>query len=164
MKRKLNTVWLCILVLSGIGMAQMRATFHIEGDGVGYLLLNGVIVTFEHDKPLSPEAFKTMVLDSLNRLNKEADLALEQKHIDQNFYTRYRRVLLVLRLVMVKAKGVEDTILDDTIIEEVNKFDSQAEMKKGDPVEGLGSVAGAVAEELLSLKRYLDEQAGKKEN
>ena len=164
MTQKLGTALLCIFILSGVGMAQMRATFHIEGDGVGYLLLNGVIVTFEHDKPLSPEAFKTMVLDSLNRLNKEADMALAEKHIDQSFFTRYKRVLLVLRLVMVKVKGIEDTILDDTIIEEVNKFDSTAKLTQGDTIWGLGSVAGAVAEELLSMKKYLDDHGEKKKD
>lgn len=164
MIRKICLLLICIIILTGAAPAQMKATFHIEGDGVGYLLLNGVIVTFEHDKPLSPEAFQTMVLGSLNRLNKEADLALAQKHIDTHFFTRYKRIILVLRLVMVKIKGTEDTILDAAIIEEVNKFDSQAKMNKGDTVSGLGSVAGAVAEELLSMKKYLDDRAGIKKD
>ena len=164
MTRKPYLIWIVIFILTGVTLAQMKATFHIEGDGVGYLLLNGVIVTFEHDKPLSPEAFKTKVFASLNRLKKEADLALSQKHIDTHFFTRYKRILLVLRLVMIKDKGIEDTILDATIIEEVNKFDSQAKMNKGDTVGGLGSVAGAVAEELLSLKKYIDEMSNPKEN
>ena len=160
MTRKTFLTWIFISILAGVTFAQMRATFHIEGDGVGYLLLNGVIVTFEHDKPLPPETFKTRVLTSLNRLNKEGALALSQKHIDNHFFTRYKRILLVLRLVMVRTKEIEDTILDATIIEEVNKFDSQTKMTKGDTVWGLGSVAGAVAEELLSLKKYLDDKSG----
>ena len=136
----------------------MKPTFHIKGNGVGYILLNGVIVTFEGLNPQKPDEWRKKVHISLNRLNKEASLAKTQEKIDEPFFTRYRRILLVLKLVMLKGKEKGDTILNSFIVQEVNKFDIKTKMKEHELVKGIGSVAGAVAEELLSLKKYLDKQ------
>jgi len=140
----------------------MKSTFHIKGNGVGYILLNGVIVTFEGLNPQEPDEWRKKVHTSLNRLNKEAVLARTQQKIDEPFFTRYRRILLVLKLVMLKGKDEKDTILNSYIVQEVNKFDIKTKMKEHEIVKGIGSVAGAVAEELLSLKKYLDEKKEQK--
>lgn len=168
MLRRICYIFLILSVCTNLAFTQkkdpaMKPTFHIKGNGVGYILLNGVIVTFEGLNPKKPDEWRKKVHISLNRLNKEADLARIQNKIDEPFFTRYRRILLVLKLVMLKGKDDKDTILNSYIVQEVNKFDIKTKMKEHELVMGIGSVAGAVAEELLSLKKYLDQQKEYKE-
>lgn len=153
----IGVICMVCLLLSGPLLSQMKATFHIEGDGVGYVLLNGVITTFEGPLPKTPEEGKKRFLTSLNRLMAEARTARSREKIDAAFFERYKRILLVLNLVILKEKN-ENQVLDSFIIQEVNQFDTSQKMGEGDMVMGIGSVAGAVAEELMSLKKYLDDQ------
>lgn len=148
---------MAILLLSNPLLSQMKATFHIEGDGVGYLLLNGVITTFEVPVPKDPEELKKQFLSSLNRLLVEAQAARTQEKITAVFFERFKRVLLVLNLAILMEKD-ENRVLESFIIQEVNKFDTSRKMGKEERVIGIGSVAGAVAEELMSMKKYLDDQ------
>jgi hypothetical protein len=153
----IGVICMVCLLLSGPLLSQMKATFHIEGDGVGYVLLNGVITTFEGPLPGTSEEVKKRFLTSLNRLMAEARIARSREKIDAAFFERFKRILLVLNLVILKEKN-ENQVLDSFIIQEVNQFHTSQKMGEEDMVMGIGSVAGAVAEELLSLKKYLDNQ------
>jgi len=155
--------WLLVVWLAVSLPAQQKATFSIEGDGIGYVLLNEVVKLFEEMAPAG-DAFRDKIMQGLNRLFGEVRVAREQKHIDKFFFERYDRILLVLKLVMLKAdKGKEaaDPILDAVIIREINNFDIPQKLSEGGSVQGIGSVAGDVATELLSLKKYLDKLKSK---
>ncbi len=148
---------LAALAAAGLS-AQMKPTFTIEGDGIGYLLLNDVVKLFEEMAPAGGD-FRAKVMQGLDRLFQEARLAREKKLIDAHFIERYHRVLLVLKLVLLKSdagKGSVDPIVDALIVREVNQFDDPVKMSEGGAIQGIGSVAGTVATELLSLKKYLD--------
>jgi len=159
MRLRFIMFWLLAFMATTGLPAQMKPTFTIEGDGVGYVLLNDVVKLFEGMAPAGG-GFRDQVMQGLDRLYGEARLARERKHVDRTFLERYHRVLLVLKLVILKSdagKGSADPIVDALIVREVNLFDDPVKMSEGGAIQGIGSVAGTVATELLSLKKYLDE-------
>jgi len=157
---RMKSIMVCLLAALAAAHlpAQAKATFTIEGEGVGYVLLNDVVKLFEGMAPPG-DNFRDKIMQGLDRLYQEARLASEQKHVDAPFLERYNRVLLVLKLVILKSdagKGTADPIVDSLIIREMNRFDVSEKLAEGTALQGIGSVAGSVAEELLSLKKYLD--------
>jgi len=161
MRLKSIIPWLLAALAAASLPAQMKPTFTIEGDGVGYMLLNDVVQLFSG--MATGDEFRGKVLQGLDRLFVEARLAREKKLIDASFLERYHRVLLVLKLVILKSdagKGAADPIVDSLLVREMNRFDISEKPAEGTAFLGIGSVAGIVAEELLSLKKYLDKIKG----
>jgi hypothetical protein len=161
MRLKFIIPWLLAALAATSLSAQMKPTFAIEGDGVGYVLLNDVVQLFS--TMATGDEFRGKVLLGLDRSFVEARLAREKKLIDAAFLDRFHRVLLVLKLVILKSdagKGVSDPIVDSLLVREMNRFDIAEKPAEGTAFSGIGSVAGFVAEELLSLKKYLDQFKG----
>jgi hypothetical protein len=164
MKMKKLMMWTLVITFAASVSAQMKSTIEIKGDGVGYVLLNDVIKLFEEIAP-SGGSFQEKILQGLDRLFREVRVAREQKYVDASFFERYKRILVVLKLVILKSergKGGSDPILDTVIVREVNQFDDPVKMSEGDAIQGIGTVAGTVATELLSLKRHLDKVKGQR--
>ena len=91
MLRRIFFALLILSICSNLTFPQkkdpaMKPTFHLKGNGVGYILLNGVIVTFEGLNPQKPDEWRKKVHISLNRLNKEASLARTKQNIDEPFF------------------------------------------------------------------------------
>lgn len=147
-----------LLVFSSILMAEvnqesgkpdMKRTFKIEGDGPGYDLLRmladdvvQICKSYQHFMEVSD---KWITL---------AQKAKNNGHIDDVFFKRYKRLAIVLKLISIPDK---QGILTDLIIEEINKFGVDP-LDKNFEFRGLGSVAGKLTEEILSLKAYLDKK------
>jgi len=163
MKRVHRLIFFIAWIWSLPLLPQMKPTFQIQGDGVGYVLLNDVVVMFENLAP-GIEDWRSKVFATMNGIYKESGLARKQGKIDDHFYERFERILQVIKLVLVTDKDVEDPLLDAMIIREVNKFSIPTKMTLGKRVQGMGSVAAALTEELLSLKKYLDDIKSQKPN
>jgi len=164
MKAKNLMIWSLAIVFAASGSAQTKSTIEIKGDGIGYVLLNDVINLFEEEAP-SGGRFQEKVSQGLDRLFREVRVAREQNQVDASFSERFNRILVVLKLVMLKSergKGGSDPILDAVIVRELNQFDDPVKMSERDVIQGIGTVAGTVATELLSLKKYLDKANGQR--
>lgn len=154
-----------VLVLTGIfifaGALQMHGqkkekgvfeTLQITGKQAGYMLLNSIVVTFA-ELSRTGQGSEEMILRELNSWMNQARLAKKKQLIDEEFFARYKRILVVIRLTIVKHAN---HAFDRLIVQEINKFDIPRRVKG--KVEGLASVADALAQEVLSLKRYLDQK------
>lgn len=154
LQKTILTILACFL--SASLLLPQKATFKITGNGVGYTLLNGVVLTFEDTGTLTKEEFKKHVDDALKGFAADARKAKAEGKIDAVFFERFQRVLRVIKLVITNDT---ERILNPLIVSEVNKFDIKEKMGPVDyKAIGIGNVAGALAGELLSLKKYLDEK------
>ena len=132
----------------------MKRTFNIPGDGPGYDLLrmmsNDVTEIFK-----SFEHFNTVS----NKWITQARAAKDKGQVDELFFERYKRLAVVLKLLAIPDEQ-KVGILTDLIVEEINKFGVDP-LPKTFELKGMSSVASKLAEEIMSLKSYLDKQ-GKK--
>jgi hypothetical protein len=131
---------------------QPFENIQITGKQAGYILLNSVVVTFAELSKTGKGEEETIVRE-LNTWMIQARFAKDQNLIDDVFFKRYKRILAVIRLTIIKAAN---HAFDHLIVQEINKFDIPQKMKGG--VYGLASVAGALAKEIQSLKGYLDKK------
>lgn len=126
----------------------MKRAFDIPGDGPGYdllrMLADDVVQMFE--------SFKHFNAVSDNWI-EQARKAKDKGRVDEAFFERYKRLAVVLKLLAVPD---EQGILTDLIIEEINKF-GVSPLPETFEFRGMGSVASKLAEEIMSLKSYLDE-------
>lgn len=127
---------------------DMKRAFDIPGDGPGYDLLRmladdvtQMFKSFDH--------FMTVSDKWITQAQKAKDNGL----VDDAFLERYKRLAVVLKLLAVPD---EQGILTDLIVEEINKF-GVAPLAKDFEFRGMGSVAGKLTEEIMSLRAYLDE-------
>jgi hypothetical protein len=127
----------------------MKRTFKIQGDGPGYDLLR----MLADDVVQICESYQHF-MEVSDKWIARAKKAKNNGHIDDVFFERYKRLAIVLKLISIPDK---QGILTDLIIEEINKFGVDP-LEKNFEFRGLGSVAGKLTEEILSLKAYLDEK------
>lgn len=158
------TILVCVLFFCGsLVLSQTRRTFEITGEGVGYTLLNIVVKAFEGSEKLSPEDFREKINKSIIYSSKESIKARAEGKIDDVFFERFTRVLRVIKLVMANDK--ETYLLNPLIESEVSKFESVGDFSLSENENvGIGTVAGALAGELISLGKYLDKKSGKTKN
>lgn len=126
---------------------KMKRTFDIPGDGPGYdllrMLADDVVEMFESFKHFNAVSDKWIT---------RAREAKDAGQVDEAFFERYKRLAVVLKLLAVPD---EQGILTDLIIEEINKFGVDP-LPETFEFRGMGSVAGKLAEEIMSLRVYLD--------
>ena len=109
---------------------------------------------------VSYEEVNTLLQKKMAELKK----ARAEKQIDPVFYKRYKRILVVLKLTILDTSYDPEGILDSLISNELKAFivDVTGADEQLPPPEhrGIGTVAGALFEEILNLYIYLD---GKKD-
>lgn len=128
-------------------------------DEAAYTLLDKLVLSFKDmaEKGIGGEE---VVSNALNEMMAAAKKAETQGQIDPVFSRRFKRILLILKLAITEDK---EGILKPVIEREIEEFvkdicgETGADVnKKGKPVIGIGQIAGAVAEEILNLRIYLD--------
>jgi hypothetical protein len=141
-----------VLCTGLFGNVFKDGNFRIEGDQPGYMLLDAVVVTFsELSRQGRGEA--APLEKSLDQWMQQAKKAKAEGKIDDVFFKRFNRILVVIKLSIIFDPGGH---LRALILDEINQFDipKKYEGRTG----GLAPVAGLLAEEILSLKRYLDKK------
>lgn len=138
-----------------------KIKYPFKGEGAGYVLLNWLITPME--KNMKPAKTKLSIREMRSKLMKDAISAKVQGKIDAVFFDGFKRLLVVVTLnVLRKQLDYEDAVLEYHLLEELNKFMSRkkaAPAKKAVIEEG---ISAAFVDEVLRLKKYLDENAKKK--
>ncbi len=145
-----------VLVVVLAGMFIFAGGLQMHGQEkekqAGYMLLNSIVVTFA-ELSRRGEGSEETILRELNTWMSQVRLAKEKELIDDEFFVRYKRILVVIRLTLI---NYANHAFDHLIIREINKFDIPRKVKG--KVNGLASVANALVQEISSLKRYLDQK------
>lgn len=120
----------------------------------GYVLLDKVVMTFQ-EMAESGSGGKDKVDNALEAIMADAKKAKAQGSIDPVFFKRFHRLLMILKLAVVESP---EGILGPLVERELSEF---VEDVKGEKLEikgtkGIGTIAGATAEEIINLHLYLD--------
>jgi hypothetical protein len=163
MTRKMILIMLALLlVFSSILMAEvnqesgkpgMKRTFKLPGEGPGYDLLRMLADDFGKYAGTCEDSLKTF-MEVSDTWIAMAGKAKANGDIDEIFFQRYKRLAIVCKLVVIPDK---QRILNDLIVSEINKFQGEP-LGKDFQFQGIGSVAGKMAQELINLQKYLDEK------
>jgi TonB family protein len=162
MLRRIFMILVLILIGFFILSGQLKPLIKIAGPGVGYVLLNDIITVFEGYNPDNPEEWDKIINKTTNKLLSDAKNAKSLDQIDQEFYERYKRILYVIKLTVLKKAHPGDRVLDSLILEQVSSFKNGEGHSKIGTVSGIGSIAAVLAEELIYLKELLDKKGNKK--
>jgi hypothetical protein len=155
-------IWLLIFCLNLMGCQNSgkEPDNHIKDQGVGYTLLDSIVSTLSQ-LSASGKGGREALEPHLYRWWNEVIKAREQRLIDEVFFTRYKRILVVIMLNVVTDEM--NIIINSLILEEINKFDIPP-IDDSQNIAGIGSIAKALSEEISSLKRYLKEKSKLKED
>jgi TonB family protein len=152
---------LILAILAGFIQTQLyseaKSQSYIKGNQIGYLLLNDLIITFENYNPnVSKKDWKDKVFDSLRIMLNKAKEAKEKKDVDSVFYTRFKRVIHVLQLSFLVREKKNSAVLNKIIFDQISEFDNTRDKPRKNEIDSVSSIASAIAEEVLSLKKHLD--------
>lgn len=155
---KKATIIVCALFLC-VSISQAEMAGNGGEDEAAYALLDKLVLAFKNMAEKGTGGTE-VVNNALNEIMATAKKAKAQGQLDPVFSRRFRRILVILRLAIVED---EEGILEPLIKREIEDFvkDIYGEIavdvdKKGKPAIGIGRIAGAVAEEILNLKIYLN--------
>ncbi len=142
-----------------------RIKYPIKGEGVGYMILNEIITPIE--KGPGKKDPKDEIRKIRNRLINVAVKAKTRGELDDVFVERLKRLVIVFYLNGLRREaektGKKDVTLDILFREQVEKLATWEKVKKkhGDALNNK-VMSEIVVEELLSLKKHLDDKAKEK--
>ena len=121
----------------------------------GYVLLNKMVSEFDA-LAQSGSGGAGVLNKALNGLMADANEAKAAGQVDDVFFGRFRRILVVLRLAVIDFPDDPEGILDEHILETVNRFIEDVTGQTGNVKErGVGAIARAITEEVVNLHIYL---------
>jgi hypothetical protein len=133
-------------------------------ESAGYALLDTVFVAFKELAEMrEPVMEKTQ--EALTGMMQDAKNARAQNQIDDVFFKRFHRILLVLNIVIIPVEKDESDIMAPfykrTIFGEINQFIEDIEGEKYDVQkaggkEAINKLSQAISHEIINLRIYLD--------
>jgi hypothetical protein len=122
---------------------------------VGNALIDAVGQTF-HEMAMSGSGGVEVVNAAVEKFMADARKAREQGQVDAVFFTRYSRILAIIKIAVAPdPQGILVPMFDD----ELRRFVREVlgEDYKGSGPQAIGQVANAIADELINLRLYLDD-------
>jgi len=159
-KRTIPFPIIFILILLFVPLLQASILTDPAGENAGYALLDSVFVTFkelaEMKEPVIEKTSK-----ALASMMKEAKEARAQGQIDDVFFKRFHRILLVLKIVVTPAEDDDAGIMTSFYFGEINQFIEDIEGEKYDVLkagsrEAINKLSQAISHEIIDLRLYLD--------
>jgi len=161
MTKKMIAVLLIVLFLMIFyGNLKALGISNPVEESAGYALLDTVFVTFkelaEMREPVMEKTDK-----ALANMMKEAKNAKAQNQIDDVFFKRFSRILLVLKLVITPVEKDDSDIMGQLFIGELNRFIEDIEgikydVQKAGSSEAINMFSKAISHEIVDLRLYLD--------
>ncbi len=121
---------------------------------VGYALIEAIGQTF-HEMAMSGTGGVDKVNQAVQKFMADARLAKDESRIDGVFFTRYARILAIIKIAVAPdPEGILVPMFDD----ELRRFVREVlgEDYRGSGPQAIGQVANAIADELINLHLYLD--------
>jgi hypothetical protein len=143
-------VWIGVLVLAlSIGVQSGLAA-----DRAGYVLVDKLVVLF-NNMASSPDVSYDQINTPITEMMLLAKKAKAEQRIDQQFFSRYARVLRIIKLVITEDKA---EILKPISGLECASFVKDITGKTAEGDANLAVTAQAISKELENLKKYLDQK------
>ena len=158
MMRK-TAVWILLAILAGgttwAGPQAWPASSAGKAEA-GYVLLDRVLVLFRN-LARSGSGGREAVEKGLEDIMTDAVQAKTKSQIDSAYFRRFNRLLAIMKLAITSdAKGILKSHIDRMTLDFVEDISGQAPALGKDGSVGLGALAAALADEIVSLRIYLD--------
>ena len=131
-----------------------------EEESAGYALLDTVFVTFKELAEMG-EGVLEKTQKALNQMMKDAKKAKAQNQIDDVFFKRFHRILLVLNIVITPVEKDDANIMGPFYFGEINQFiedimGEKYDVQKAGGHEAINKLSEAISREISNLRLYLD--------
>jgi hypothetical protein len=129
-------------------------------ENAGYALLDTVFVTFKQLAEM-----KDGVLEktgkALVQMMKDARKARDQDQIDEVFFNRFHRILVILNIVITPVEKDDANIMGPYYFREINRFiedilGEKYDVQKAGGREAIDKLSQALSREIKNLRLYLD--------
>lgn len=151
-----------IILIFTIFCMQLRAfaSSKSKEENAGYALLDTVFVTFK-DLAEMGEGIMENTQKALLGMMDDAKNARAHGQIDDEFFKRFHRILLVLNIVITPVDKNTGTIMGPLYFGEINRFIEDIEGEKYDVQkagshEAINKLSQAISHEIIELRLYLD--------
>ncbi len=161
MIRKAITV--CILIFLFLFCLNLMPSFGADTpaeESAGHALLDSLVVAFkelaEHREPMIERTEKALL-----SMMREAKKANAQGQIDNVFFKRFHRILMVIKCVITPIPKDDAGIMKPLYFGAINKFIEDIEgepfdLEKAGKNEAINKFTLAVSHEIIDLRIYLD--------
>ncbi len=153
----------CILIFLFLFCLPFKPSFGADTpaeESAGHALLDSLVVAFkelaEHREPVIERTEIALV-----SMMKEAKKASAQGQIDNVFFKRFHRILMVIKCVITPIPKDDAGIMKPLYFGAINKFIEDIEgepydIEKSGPNEAINKFTLAVSHEIVELRIYLD--------
>ena len=154
------SILMCVFSISII-VAEAPFNSTSNDKKAGYTLLDEFIMTFKRMAETGSWG-RTKVDQALESMMADALKAKEENQVDPVFFRRFNRLLMTCKLFIVEDR---EGILGPLIESEISRFVEDVKGIKTDVMgkKAIGSIADALAEEIINLHLYLDNVKRKEE-
>jgi hypothetical protein len=137
-----------------------------KNNKAGFALLDSLVTTFS-DMAAKGTGGAEVVNARIQPIMAELKKAKAQKQIDSVFFNRFRRILMIIKLTIIDTSYDPEGILESLIVSELNEFINDVcgmdEQHPSPENRSIGTIAGALSEEILNLYIYLDNQKNREQ-
>jgi len=161
MMKKMITLLLIVLFLM-ILCANLKAIGLSDPteENAGYALLDTVFFTFKELAEMK-ESVMEKTRKALAAMMHDANNAKAQNQIDDVFFKRFHRILVVLNIVITPVEKDKSNIMGPYYFREINEFIEDIEGEKYDVQkagghEAINKLSQAISHEVIELRLYLD--------
>jgi hypothetical protein len=139
-------------IAAALASSALLANSALAADKAGYVLLDKMVTQFHQLAEASPGKTQ-QVREALDEMMALARKAQDEKRIDDAFFRRYTRVLMVMRLVIIDDP---QRILVPLAEREFASFTKDTTGIEAEGKASVPALATAISAELDNLKTYLD--------
>ena len=129
-------------------------------ENAGYALLDTVFVTFKELAEMREDVLEK-TQKALTEMMRDANNAKAQNQIDEVFFKRFHRILVVVNIVITPVEKDKSNIMGPYYFREINEFIEDIEGEKYDVQkagvhEAINKLSQAISHEIIELRLYLD--------
>ena len=160
MKKAIGLVIIIIYLILFCPILKASVKSDPTEENAGYALLDTVFVTFKELAEMR-ESVMEKTQKALTDMMQDAKNAKAQNQIDEVFFKRFHRILLVLKIVITPVEKDEGDIMGPFYFKEINQFIEDIEGEKYDVQkagghEAINKLSQAISHEIIELRLYLD--------
>jgi hypothetical protein len=159
-KKAIIFLVILIFILLFVPLLKASGISDPAEENAGYALLDTVFVTFKELAEMKdPVMEKTS--KALAAMMNNAREARAQNQIDDVFFKRFHRILMVLKIIITPVEKDDAGILKPLYFGEINKFiedidGEQYDVLKAGSQEAIDKLSQAISHEIIDLQLYLD--------
>ena len=129
-------------------------------ENAGYVLLDTVFVTFKELAEMKEDVMEK-TQKALKDMMRDANNAKAQNQIDEVFFKRFHRILVVVNIVITPVEKDKSNIMGPYYFRWINEFIEDIEGEKYDVQkagshEAINKLSQAISHEIIELRLYLD--------